>query len=130
MSLPHDERPHEASPANPNSTRYPSALNDPSATAYPPALAQPDIPAAQRLPRSFGGYELLREMGRGGMGVVYEARQHEPERLVALKMIRAGELAGDEDVRRFRQEANESARLDHPHIVPVYEVGELGGQHF
>jgi tetratricopeptide (TPR) repeat protein len=113
-----------------NATRYAAGPADPEATGYTPTDAKTRVPSDRRLPRRFGGYELLEEIGHGGMGLVFKAQQLEPERLVALKMIRAGELASEADVRRFRQEAAEAARLDHPNIVPVYEVGEHEGRHF
>lgn len=80
--------------------------------------------------KQFGEYELLGEIARGGMGVVYKARHAKLNRLVALKMIRSGELADDEQVKRFYSEAEAAAKLDHPGIVPVHEVGEANGQHF
>jgi hypothetical protein len=79
---------------------------------------------------NFGDYELLEEIARGGMGVVYKARQTKLNRLVALKMIKSGELADAEQVKRFYTEAEAAAKLDHRGIVGVYEFGEANGQHF
>jgi tRNA A-37 threonylcarbamoyl transferase component Bud32 len=76
---------------------------------------------------SFGDYEVLEELGRGGMGVVYKARHSKFDRLVALKMILAGEHAGSEQQVRFQSEARAVARLQHPNIVQIHEIGEHNG---
>lgn len=80
------------------------------------------------LPRRFGSYELLEEIGRGGMGVVYRARQLGLERQVAVKLLSGGTLASDEQRRRFLAEARLAAAIRHPHIVAVHDAGELEGQ--
>jgi WD40 repeat protein len=116
-----------------DATRYRAAPADPEATGYTPTPTDCRRPAARRtLPCLFGDYELLEEIARGGMGVVYKARQRigEGERLVALKMIREGRLASSEAVDRFLQEARAAATLDHPGIVPIYDIGECEERHY
>jgi WD40 repeat protein/tRNA A-37 threonylcarbamoyl transferase component Bud32 len=88
-------------------------------------LADPAAPA-----RRLGDYELLDELGRGGMGVIFKARQRSLDRLVALKLIRSGSLARPADIARFRTEAAAAGRLHHPGIVGIHEVGEQAGRHF
>ncbi len=91
-----------------------------SAAASGAAGSFPDVPE----------YDILAELGHGGMGVVYKARQHRLSRLVALKMIRAGSLAKPEDLGRFRVEAQAIAKLRHPNIIQIYDIGEVGGLPF
>ncbi|MCC7419439.1 MAG: serine/threonine protein kinase [Planctomycetaceae bacterium] len=102
-----------------------SALTEGSGNAEDSGTA-----SANSLPRGFGKYVLLEEVGRGGMGVVYLARQQDLDRLVAVKMILASHLASNEEVRRFYAEARMAGGLRHPHVVGIHEVGQIDGQHY
>jgi eukaryotic-like serine/threonine-protein kinase len=104
-----------------------SAHSDPLETTYP---FSPSSFSTQSIPRQLGPYEIIEEIDRGGMGIVYKARHKSLDRIVALKLIRSGELASDEEVQRFHTEAAAAAALQHPGIVPIFEVGMLQGHYY
>lgn len=101
------------------------------------AVAAPDIAPAETAgtpakaePTRFGNYYIIEKIARGGMGIIYKARQRGLDRIVALKVLIAGESASEETIKRFYLEAKSVAKLRHPNIVPIHEVGIHEGKHF
>jgi len=120
--------------ATPGQVNSPANANDADATVRGKSehrsQRESTFSSLRALPAAFGKFLLEEELGRGGMGIVYRARQRDLGRTVAVKMILASQLASDEEVRRFYREAESAGRLRHPHIVGIHEVGELNGQHY
>lgn len=106
---------------------YEGGAGNRSRTATQDLDRESDAAFVGALPCRLGDYELTAELGRGGMGIVYRAKQLRLQRDVAVKMILRGALATHAELSRFRTEAEAAARLDHPGIVPVYEVSEIDG---
>ena len=105
--------------------------DDPADASTLDAGARPSPSPPEQHPHEIGGFRILRKLGEGGMGIVYEAEQLSPRRCVALKVVRGGRFVDELSLRMFRREAETLARLVHPNIASIYEVGRTeDGQHF
>jgi eukaryotic-like serine/threonine-protein kinase len=102
----------------------------PPVESRPPKISHSPSSTTLGIPKQLGPYQIIEEIDRGGMGIVYKARHVSLDRIVALKLIRSGELASDEEVQRFNTEAAAAAALHHPGIVPIFEVGMLQGHYY
>ncbi|WP_254508389.1 serine/threonine-protein kinase [Anatilimnocola floriformis] len=105
--------------------------NPPASPTMSPAMSMPPTAGAARAPaRQFGNYDLVDTIAKGGMGIVYKAKHRKLNRIVALKMILSGQFADELEVQRFYAEAEAAARLRHPNIVGIHDIGECEGQHY
>src|SRR5262245_44372962 len=122
---------HSPSPSEPAS--LPTSPPAVSGARQAITLVQRQSPTSQPnelAPGVFGEYDLLAELGRGGMGIVFKARQKSLDRILAIKTILVGSVANPDDLQRFRTEAESAAQLRHPNIVAIHEVGQWNGQDF
>ena len=137
-----EDRPESVDPRTPATEMTPGAVEPSAAAEAAPATEVTPAPAAEEealtgsestsfIGEMIGGYKILRKLGEGGMGIVFEAEQQSPRRPVALKVIRSGRYVSDTEVKLFRREAQALARLKHPAIAAIYENGRTPeGQHF